>query len=413
MRTMHLTEEERALLAGQRGIAPKAALQHQIEVGTFFGAPRFVPITNAHLMCDWEVMGEGGYNYLAQSMTAGGKVVVPTTRNSRPVDFRYAERLRQDAGLLAGERRVTSLLRTLGITTVDTCIGYQSLYQPTLGEHVAWGDTGAVIYANAVFGARTNFEAGPAALAAALTGRTPEYGFHLTENRHPTVRCRIDFRLGDLSDWGALGAAIGARASGYATVPLLECSEPPSSPDALKHLGAALASYGSVAMFHLPGATPEALAIDESAIVEEITITRDDLSSIYAAVGCAGDPVDLVVFSAPQLSLFELRRLSQLLNGQHAADGVTVIITTNAMTRSAADDAGYVKTIEGSGSLVLQGTCWYLMDPARMRQAFGWQRLVTNSAKLVNIVKAHGYEAVLRTTEACVESILTGRVPAL
>ena len=39
----------------------------------------------------------------------------------------------------------------------------------------------SVIYANSVLGARSNFEGGPSALAAALTGRTPRYGYHLDE----------------------------------------------------------------------------------------------------------------------------------------------------------------------------------------------------------------------------------------
>jgi predicted aconitase len=409
---MRLTDEEEEIRAGGRGPAARAAIEHQLAVGDFFGAQRLVPITNAHVMGDWEVMGEGGYRYLQDVVAAGGRVAVPTTRNATPVDVRYAERLRQEPALVAGEARVTTLLRELGVTSVDTCIGYQSLYQPTLGEHVAWGDTGAAIYANAVFGARTNFESGPAALAAALTGRTPEYGFHLEANRRPTVRCRIDFALGDLSDWGALGAVVGSSVSGYETVPLLDCVEPPSSPDAIKHLGAALASYGSLGMFHLAGSTPEAASVDESAIDAEVVITRDQLDAVYDAVGTAGDPVDLVVFTAPQLSLFELRRLAGLLDGQRLADDVTLIVTTNAMTRSAADDAGYLGSIEETGALVLQGTCWYIMAPAEMAEAFSWKRLVSNSAKLVNIVKAHGYEAILRTTDACVDAAISGKVPA-
>lgn len=410
---MRLTEQEQAFLNGESGRALQTALRHQVDVGAFFGARRLVPVSNAHVMCDWELMGQGGYDYLADLASDGAVVSIPTSRNARPVDLKYAERLRQDKALVAGERRVTNLLRQMGVTTVDTCIGYQSVYQPALGEHVAWSDTGAVIYANAVFGARSNYEAGPASVAAALTGRTPEYGFHLTMNRQPTSRWRVEFRPDDLADWGALGAVVGMGAPGYSSVPLIECLEPPSSPDALKHLGAALASYGSMAMFHLPGATPEALTLDGSSLEHEYTITRDDLTQMYGSPGSIGERVDLVVFTAPQLSLFELRRLAALLDGQRVADGVALLLTTNAMTRFAANESGYIDQIEASGGLVLQGTCWYLMDPARMRREFGWRRLVTNSAKLVNIIKAHGYEPILRSTEACVQSALTGKVTAL
>jgi predicted aconitase len=164
-------------------------------------------------------------------------------------------------------------------------------------------------------------------------------------------------------------------------------------------------------MFHIPGVTPEA-ALADPAIGREVTVTQADLDAVYDAAGRVGDPVDLVVFSAPQLSLFELRRLAGLFGGRRVASRTTVIVTTNAMTRTAAQAAGCLDAIEDAGALVLQGTCWYVMDPAAMRDAFGWGRLVTNSAKLVNIVKAHGYEPVLRSTERCVAAALDGEIPA-
>jgi hypothetical protein len=192
--------------------------------------------------------------------------------------------------------------------------------------------------------------------------------------------------------------------------------EPAPTPDALKHLGASLASYGSLAMFHVVGVTPEAptvaAAMDGRELALDFTVSRTLLDEVYESTGMPGDPVDLVVFSAPQLSLLELARVAALVDGARVADGVTLIVTTNAATRAAAQREGYVGTIEAAGGLVLQGTCWYVMDPGAMREAFGWHRLVTNSAKLVNIVRSSRYDAVLRTTEACVEAALTGRVPA-
>ena len=413
---MILSDEEQAILAGGNGEAARHALASQIEVGRFFGAERFLPITNAHVMAEWGVMGEAGCAHVEQLLSAGGRVAVPTTRNPGPVDYDYAERLRQAPALLQGQRRLTEALHRLGVVTVDTCIGYQTFYQPHFGEHVAWGDTGAAIYANSVFGARTNFESGPAALAAALTGRTPAYGLHLDEHRRANVRCRVEAELRDVADWGALGAYVGAQVGDYWSVPVFANIDPAPSPDALKHLGASLASYGSLAMFHVEGVTPEAptmaAAMGGRPTDLELTVTRADVEAIYAAAGSPGDAVDLVVFTAPQLSLFELARLAELLDGARVADTVTLIVTTNAATRASATAEGYVGSIESAGGLVLQGTCWYVMDPAAMRESFGWKRLVTNSAKLVNIVKASRYDAILRTTEECVEAAVTGRVPA-
>lgn len=396
------------MLAGEHGPAARIALHSQIAVGDFFGADHLVPIESAHVMADWDVMGAGGRDYLRRLVDAGGSVRVPSTRNPGAVDFTYAKRLRQSSKLIEGEQSVRTLLTRLGIDLVDTCVGYQTMPTPAAGTHVAWGDTGAVIYANAVLGARTNYESGPAAVAAALTGRTPAYGFHLDQMRAPTVRCRVTAQPRDCAEWGALGAAIGLQLRDYWTVPLLQGIEMQPSSDQLKHLGASLASYGSLAMFHLPGVTPGPTAAAAGLAGSEIDVGAEDLERIFASDAQAGDAVDVVVFTAPQLSLAELERLGTMLDGRHIHPEVTLLATTSAVTREAAAASGILSTIETAGGLVLSGTCWYLMAPKAMGRTFGWRHLVTNSAKLLNIAKASEYAVTLRTTEACVEAAITG-----
>jgi predicted aconitase len=126
------------------------------------------------MMGDIEVMGEGGLEFLRRTATSGARCAVNTTTNARCFDFAYAGRLGQDPANVARERDLISCLRRIGVMITDTCINYQAVYQPHLGEHVAWGDTGTVIYANSVLGARSNFESGPAALApkAIVFGKT-------------------------------------------------------------------------------------------------------------------------------------------------------------------------------------------------------------------------------------------------
>ncbi|CAN5871514.1 aconitase X [soil metagenome] len=411
---IELTTEEKEMLAGRSGDAVRLALESQLAVAEFFGARRFVPIKQAHVMADWEAMDDAGCEFLQRMVELGAQTAVPTTRNPTSVDLRYARELCQSAELLAGNQRVSSLLRQLGVLTVNTCIGYQTLYQPRFREHVGWGDTGTVIYANSVLGARTNFEAGPAAIAAALTGRVPEYGFHLDAVRGGNVYCRIEARLDDVAQWGALGAVIGSAARDYWNVPIIDPVGLDPSPDDLKHLGASLASYGSMAMFHVAGKTPEAPTVDAAVgpegISQDIIVRDDDIEAVLERNGVPGKPVDVVVFTAPQLSLFEIRKLAQLIEGRHVCEHTTLLATTNASTWQTAEDEGYVKVIEQAGGLVLRGVCWYLMEPQKMREAFAWERVVTNSAKLVNIIQAHGYEAVLCTTEECVEAAVRGEV---
>lgn len=413
---VQLNSEEQAILDGERGELLARVLGEQLQVGEFFGAESFVPISNAHFMGDREVFGEAGQAYLERLANDNLKVCVPTTRNAQSVDFEYAHLFNQSTELVDNEREVRALLGRLGVSLVNTCIGYQSIYQPAKGEHVAWGDTGTVAYANSVLGARTNYEAGAAGMAAALTGRTPAYGFHLDAMRRANVRVRVTATMQDFADWGALGALIGERSRGYWNVPSVELTGPPPTTDQMKHFGASLASFGSMAMYHIVGVTPEASTFEEAnggrALVDEFEVRSEDIEGVFSRDLSEGGSVDLVVFTAPQLSFFEMKRIADRLKGKRISDDVRLIITTNTMQCKALEDEGHLATIRDAGGIVLQGTCWYIMDPAAQRAHFGWQRLATNSAKLVNIIRAHGYEPALRRTDDCIDAALTGKLTA-
>lgn len=413
---MQLSSEEQAILDGERGDLLGQVFSEQVQVGEFFGANSFVPISNAHFMGDREVFGAAGQAYLERLASGDLKVCVPTTRNAQSVDFEYAHLFNQSPELVDNERDVRALLHRLGVSLVNTCIGYQSIYQPAQGEHVAWGDTGTVAYANSVLGARTNYEAGAAGMAAALTGRTPAYGFHLDAVRRANVRVRVAAPMQDFADWGALGAIIGERCRGYWTVPSVELTGRPPTTDEMKHFGASLASFGSMAMYHIVGVTPEAPTFKTAnggrELIDEFEVRSEDIEKVFSRDLSEGGPIDLVVFTAPQLSFFEMKRIADGLKGKKVSDDVRLIITTNTMQCKALDDEGHLATIRDAGGIVLQGTCWYIMDPAAQRVHFGWHRLATNSAKLVNIIRAHGYEPALRRTDECIEAAITGRLNA-
>ncbi len=61
---MRLTDEERAMLAGELGEPRRWAIAHQIAVGGFFDAADFVPVSQAHIMADTESLGEVGVRFL-------------------------------------------------------------------------------------------------------------------------------------------------------------------------------------------------------------------------------------------------------------------------------------------------------------------------------------------------------------
>src|SRR5215831_8793788 len=258
---MNLTAEEKALRAGECGEAAQWAIEHQIKVGDYLGARDFVPVTQAHIMADTESLGEAGVEWLerlARMPAQARRVRIPTITDPRGTDFAAAHRLEQQPWMLALERRAIAAFEALGVLMTNTCINYQTIMAPVLGEHVAYGDTGVAIYCNSVCGARSNFEGGPSALAAGITGRTPRYGYHLPERRRPTLAADITHTPRGLDEWGALGAIVGRLAGDYWQVPALTGIDRIPTSDEMKHFGAALASYGSVALFHMIGITPEA-----------------------------------------------------------------------------------------------------------------------------------------------------------
>jgi len=409
---MNLSGEERDILAGALGPVPKLALEHQIKVGDFFGAEDFVPVTQAHIMADTESLGEAGVRWL-EGLAAGKvgrrRVRIPTITDPRGTDFAKAAFLGHTAAMLTLEERTIAAFVKLGVMMTDTCINYQTVQPATLNEHVAFGDTGVVIYSNSVCGARSNFEGGPSALAAGLTGRTPRYGFHLERQRRATLALRVDFAPRSLNEWGALGGVIGRIAGNYWSVPLIEGIEASPGSDALKHFGAAMASFGSIAMFHMPGVTPEARRRADVAPdrLPEQRVGRAEIDALEKSYR-KDDRVDVVVFSAPQLSLLELAELAELCAGRRFS--IPLLAVTSPQVKPDADRMGYTRTLEAAGGTVLSGMCFYQSYAREIAEAKGWKRLATNSAKLVNILGGYGYVPMLASMEQCVAAAQTGRL---
>ena len=409
------------MLAGAAGPAAQRAIDQQIRVGRFFGAPDFVPVASVHLAADAEAMRESGVRVLEELVNLGATCRVPTTINPRSVELaRWAE-LGQERRYVDLEARIVGALEALGALTLNTCVNYQIVSQPLFGEHLAWGDTGTVIWANSVAGARSNFEAGPAALYAAVTGRVPRYGYHLDEQRRGTVLVRVRDHPRTAADWGALGCAIGRRVDDYWQVPVLVFAPPAGpprpTPDQLKQLGAALASYGSLALFHLVGVTPEARTVEEAfggaAPQRELDVPPGALAETYAGFVPLGDAVELVVFGTPQLSLFEFRDLARLFKGRRVHPRTRVFLTTSDAVKGVADRLGYTRVVEAAGATVLTGVCYYIMTARELAARHGFRTLLTDSAKLANIISGYGYHPVFRPTALCVDAACAGTLAGL
>src|SRR3954451_15940411 len=426
---MRLTDEEQAMRSGALGEARRWAIGHQIAVGEFFDAADFVPVSQAHIMADTESLGDAGISFLeglAGAAESARRVRIPTLTDPRGLDIKIYKRLGQSEQMRDREARAIAALRAFGVLMTDTCINYQTIMPPVRGEHLAMGDTGVGLYTNRVFGARSNFEGGPSALAAGLTGRTPRYGYHLDENRLPTRHFRLAATPRDLSEWGALGGIVGRACGSYWEVPLIEGVAAPPGSDALKHFGAALASYGSAALFHMTGITAGELTPDPRPPArpparrsragtpgggrQSIEITRGEIQAFVDPHGATGDKVDVVVFAAPQLSLIEMAEVADALSGHQIHPETTLLVATSPEIKFAADRMGLTARIEASGAIVAAGICFYQSYAGEMAEANGWMRLLTNSAKLVNIIGGYGYRPTLASLARCIDAAVFGRI---
>jgi predicted aconitase len=413
---MKLDDHQQAMLAGAEGPARRYAMEQIVKVGRFFDAEDCVPISQVHLMADPEALGPSGVDFLedlAKLPLAERRVRVPAITDPRGVDFAAYKRLGQTESMADLERRATAAFEALGFMMTNTCINYQSVIPPVLGEHIAFGDTGSSIYANSVLGARTNFEGGPSALAAALTGYTPRYGYHLDRCRRGVSHFEVTSRPKDLAEWGALGGLVGRAMRSYWEVPVLSGIEGPVTSDEIKQFGAALASFGSTPLFHMIGITPEApdfKAVFDGPVPAATSLGRAEIDRLMDSYRPKDDKLDVVVFAAPQLSLFEMRTLADHLDGRQINPSVALIATTSPDIKAACDRMGITHSIEGAGGMVLSGVCFYQMYARDIGEANGWKRLMSNSAKLVNILGGYGYEPILDSMSACVESAVAGRI---
>jgi predicted aconitase len=156
------------------------------------------------------------------------------------------------------------------------------------------------------------------------------------------------------------------------------------------------------------GVTPEAQRLDDVASpgVRSYEVGDGDIRAFRQGYARGIGAVDVVVFSAPQLSLIEMGQLAGMLDGRRAT--IPLLAVTSPQVKPDADRLGLTARIEAAGGTVLSGMCFYQSYAREMGEANGWQRLATNSAKLANILGGYGYRPVLLGMAACVEAACAG-----
>ncbi len=326
--------------------AERKAMELLVALGEIYGADRLIPVTSVHVAgASYKIVGDAGREFL-EAFAETARVKVPTTVNPVGMDLEAWEEAGIPAEFAEGQRRIVEAYRRMGVQETWSCIPYQVGNRPRLGEHVAWAESSAAVFANAVLGARTNREGGPSALAAAVTGWTPDYGLHRADNRRATARFRVTVPLKGY-EYSLLGHHLGKRLGGG--VPFLEGLR--GTEDELKALGAALATSSDITMFHLKGVTPEWEAA-EAQDLEAMEVGAEDLAEAKEQL-LSADHYDIVAFGCPQLSERELEEVAGLMETHRPT--IPVWVFTSRLVASRADEA--VSRIRTLGGRVVLDTC--------------------------------------------------------
>jgi predicted aconitase len=368
---MHLNRNDEDILAGELGAVKQKAMEILVALGDIYGAERLVPIESAQIAgVSYKTIGDAGLEYLTDLT---GSVTVPTMLNPMGMDRYKWRQMGIDELFVEKQLAIIRKYEMLGIDAQCTCTPYY-VNAPRKGSHLSWSESSAVSYANSVLGARTNREGGPSALAAALVGKTPEYGYHLDKNRVPDITIKTDFPLQG-ADFGALGYVVGKIV--HSRVPQFSFATQPND-DELKALGAGMAATGAVALYYSERrANPS----------ETLELSRSDLD-IYSS----SEP-DVVVLGCPHCSRSELTEIARLLDG-HTVKQPLWICTS----RFVADRCrSLITRIEETGAKVICDTCM-IVSPA-----FEKRRLMVNSGKALeygpSLCNSH---TVMGTTADCI-----------
>src|SRR3990170_1792819 len=252
---MYLTKEEERMLDGEEGYAVKKSIEILVALGNIYGAEKLISVGSVQVAgVSYHNLGDAGLEFLNE-LARDGKVKVLTTLNPAEMDLEDWKKLGISEEFAVKQNLIIDAFRKMGIIISCTCTPYFIGNLPRYGEHIAWSESSAVTFANSVIGARTNREGGPSALAAAFVGKTPCYGLHLDENRFPDVHVQVNAELHKLSDWGALGYAIGKKAENK--IPYITGIKE-ADLDELKSFCASVVTYGAKPLFFMQNITPGA-----------------------------------------------------------------------------------------------------------------------------------------------------------
>ncbi len=401
------------MLDGEYGEAKELAMKLLVKLGDAYNAEAMIPIASVHLVsCVYNVVYDAGIEIATRFLNAGARFVVPATLCTGSSPIREPENFGVPSDWIKKQRILGETYRELGGIPSWSCIPYWQLNVPRFGQDVAWCESNCVAYANSVLGARTNRYASYIDLCAAVVGRIPKMGLHIPENRRGQVLVRIrGFRKLGSMEYGLLGYLIGS--SIVDRIPVIDGIPKRVSKYDLRILGAAAASSGAIALYHVVGVTPEAptlkQAFGDNRPEDKLTIEPGDLKDALEELRTADeDKVDLVALGCPQYDIGQLKSVIHMMEGKHVKDGVEFWIFVDAVTAYLADTMGYTEWLKKRGIKLMVGAC-AMNGPTFLR---GFRTIVTDSPKLAHYAPMQARAGAYYTlTSKCIEAAITGKLP--
>lgn len=389
--SMYLSRDEESICRGERGETLRRMMEILIALGDIYEAEHLIPVKSVQIAgVSFKNIGDAGLEWISDLR---GRVVVPSILNPAGMDLCRWREMGVSGDFARKQQATIDAYRRLGITIDCTCTPYQ-IYDrlAAKGDHLAWSESSAVSYANSIIGARTNREGGPSALAAALVGKTPCYGYHLDENRRPTHIIVVDVDL-EGSDFGALGFLVGRMVKDG--IPLFRLKTRPNW-DELKSLGAAMAASGSVALYYVENVTPRPPSRSEPQ--EKVSLSRKDIDEVYERF--PGEDAEIVALGCPHCSKEELERIAELLEGRKTRKELWICTAR----KIAEENPELMARIEESGAKVLCDTCM-VVSPASEQ----YRKMMVNSGKaLAYLPGLCGVKAGFGSTEECIDVATEG-----
>ncbi|HEX4934762.1 MAG TPA: aconitase X catalytic domain-containing protein, partial [Gemmatimonadaceae bacterium] len=398
--------------AAAAALPPRGDLAHAIldRYAALTGARRLIPITRAHIDgCLYH--GPASLDFARTMAESGATVTVPTTLNVGAIDLLHPTLFRGRPEIVEAGRAMMRHYVALGCRQTWTCAPYQLLDRPALGEQIAWAESNAIVFANSVLGARTERYGDFIDLCAALVGAVPEVGLHTDDGRLGRVLVRVrgvsERAMARDAFHAALGHLLGQRAG--SAIPVID-GVPCATEDHLKALGAAAASSGAVAMFHMVGVTPEAptrrAAFGGRPPARVIDLGPEDFRvAMRELTSTRETALGAVSIGTPHFSYDEFTQLRALLEGRRVHERVEFFVSTGRDILARIDREGWGAELRTLGVQVVTDTCTYLSPVLTGRPG----AVMTNSAKWAWYAPNNlGYQVVFGSLEECVESAVRG-----